>query len=57
MEAAGTFETLVTISKIVHCTTQDKCYMPVYVYACTTKVLLKKNIMEKKSLALYATKF
>jgi len=57
MEAVGSSESLATTSKIVHCTTQDKCYMPVYVYTCTTQVLLKKKIMEQKSLALYATKF
>jgi len=57
MEAASSFETPATTSKIVHCTTQDKCYMPIYVYACTTQVPLKKKIMEQKSPALYATKF
>lgn len=57
MEAAGSFETLAATSKIVHLTTQDKCYLPVYVYACTTQAPLKKKIMEQKSLALYDTKF
>jgi predicted DNA-binding protein (UPF0278 family) len=57
MEAAGSFEALATTSNIAHCTTQDKCYMPVYVYADITQVLLRKKIMEEKSLDLYATKF
>jgi hypothetical protein len=56
MEAAGSFEILATTSKTTHCITQDKCYMPVYVYAGTTQVLLGK-IVEEKSLNLYATEF
>jgi hypothetical protein len=50
MEAADSFETLVTTSKTVHCTTEDKCYMPIYVYECTTQVLLEKKITEQNHL-------
>jgi hypothetical protein len=57
MEAAGSFGTMETTSKTVHCIKQNICYMPVYVYSGTTQVLLRKKIMEQKSLALYTTKF